>query len=180
MTDNRVPKSVSELFLPMKKLSRYLRALVACVLSGLMALQCFAGSLVNVSVLNGIAENDYLTVGFSIKSRARLLIRGVGPGLIPLGVAGALIDPRIEIFSGGVLIWTNDDWRIQNVTPGVVRLTPEDIERAQVSVGAFPLHDDDAATVITLEAGSYTVKVMERFGRKGNALVEVYELSESK
>ena len=41
------------------------------------------------------------------------MIRGVGPGLTPLGVGGGLADPQLTVYDAqGVTIGQNDNWGV--------------------------------------------------------------------
>lgn len=102
-----------------------------------------------------------------------LLVRAVGPtlGLDPFNVSGALADPKITIYSGQTAILQNDDWGAN----------PDAANTALVAaqVGAFPLPagSKDAAFVVTLPSGGYTVQATAADGTStGIALVEVYEV----
>jgi hypothetical protein len=102
------------------------------------------------------------------------LIRAVGPGLSAgFGVTGVLADPVISLFSGGAAILGNDDW---SGARGA-----EATGAAAGAVGAFPLAagSRDAAFVVTLRPGAYTVQVTGKSGTgtaeaTGIVLVEVY------
>jgi hypothetical protein len=128
--------------------------------------------LVNLSTLGyvGVGEN-VLTAGFVIDGNApkRLLIRAVGPGLEPFGVSDRLSNPQLSVtpLGGSEAIATNDDW------PDV----PE-TRAAFASAGAFilPSSSKDAAVVLTLQPGAYTVTVSGVGQTTGNALVEIYDL----
>ncbi len=129
--------------------------------------------LVNVSTLGFVGSGDkILTAGFAIAGNApkRLLIRAVGPGLAPFGVTGLLPNPQLGLvpLGGTEPLATNDDW------PDLVN-----VRAAFTSAGAFALTpgSKDAALVITLEPGAYTVIVSDVSGSaSGNALVEIYDL----
>ncbi len=132
-----------------------------------------ASQLVNLSTLGFVGSGDNaLTAGFAISGNApkRLLIRAIGPGLAPFGVANALPDPQLGLvpLGGSEPIATNDDW------PDLVN-----VRAAFSAAGAFtlPAGSKDAALVITLEPGAYTVVVSGVNGSAtGNALVEIYDL----
>jgi len=73
-------------------------------LSEIVSSNYFSGDLpqvANASSRAVVSPGNPLIVGFVITGNApkRLLVRGVGPGLSALGVAGALADPRLDIFS---------------------------------------------------------------------------------
>jgi Immunoglobulin I-set domain len=99
----------------------------------------------------------------------RLLIRAVGPTLRQFSVTGTLRDPRLVIYQGATPIAANDDWVLNESSTAIT-----DAARA---TGAFTLPVDlDAAVVVTLPAGAYTVQVSGVGGATGVALVEVYEV----
>jgi len=113
-----------------------------------------------------------LIAGFSIAGNApkTMLIRGVGPGLSAFGVTGVLADPQIAVFSGSTQVASNDNWETGNSTAA-------QISAASAQVGEFPLSpgSKDAALLITLQPGSYTVIVTGVGNTTGVALVEVYD-----
>jgi hypothetical protein len=123
--------------------------------------------LVNVSVLKEIGAG--FTVGFVVGGRTTrtVLIRAVGPGLIPLGVTGTVADPRLSFFSGPSKIDENDNWG------GTAILTTA---MAQVGAFALPASSKDATLLTTLQSGSYSVQVAGGTGASGLVLVEVYEV----
>lgn len=128
--------------------------------------------LVNASTLGFVGAGEQaLTPGFVIRGTAakRLLIRAVGPGLAPFGIADLLFDPLLEVIPAGqtVASASNDDW---GDTTG--------LKAAFTQAGAFMLPDrsKDAAIVVTLAPGAYTVVISGVAGATGTALVELYDL----
>jgi hypothetical protein len=124
--------------------------------------------LVNVSVLKQLGSG--LTAGFVVggTTPVRLLIRAVGPGLSAFGVGGTVADPQLTLFGGANPVGENNDWG------GTAELSA-----AFSQVGAFtlPSGSKDAALLITLPAGNYSVQVNGGTGTgTGTALVEVYEV----
>lgn len=125
--------------------------------------------LVNVSVLKHLGAG--LTAGFVVDGTGtkRVLIRAVGPtiGAPPFNVGGVVADPQLTLFSGQTSIRTNDNWG------GTAELAT-----AFTQVGAFALPADsrDAAILITLQPGAYTVQAGGVNGTSGVAIVEVYEV----
>ena len=98
-----------------------------------------------------------------------LLLRGAGPALVPLGVLGALRDPKLAFFRGTTLIATNDNW---NGDASIATLTAQ--------VGAFPFASStsaDAALTALPDPGSYTVQVTSTDAGSGTALAEIYDAS---
>lgn len=125
--------------------------------------------LTNVSVLKPIG--DVLTVGFTLggSSPKPVLIRAVGPTLVAFGIGGTLADPRLAVFNSvdPTPIAQNDDWGGAAAVAAAITQT-----------GAFGLQptSKDAALVVTLAPGGYTVQVTGAGGGMGAALVEIYEL----
>ena len=113
-----------------------------------------------------------LTVGFVVGGTVpkRVLVRGVGPALTVFGVNGALADPRLEVYREGSVIGRNDNWE-DGAAGG-------SIAAASTSVGAFALATGsrDAAIILNLFPGAYTVQVSGAGDQTGTALVEVYEV----
>ncbi len=103
----------------------------------------------------------------------RVLIRAAGPALRDLGVSGTLADPSLAILDSAgrqIANGANNDWE----TGGAANL------RAAFSqAGAFPFAagSRDAALVIDLMPGNYTIQVSGVGGATGTALVELYDLS---
>ena len=131
--------------------------------------------LVNVSTLNFAGTGDnVLIAGFIISGNLpkTLLIRGVGPALSGFGVSNTLADPVMEIHgkdSSGrdIVVATNDNWQDE----------PNAANAAAIP-GPFALDagSKDAALLITLPAGAYTVQVAGAGQTTGNALIEVYDI----
>lgn len=137
-----------------------------------------AARLINLSARSFAGTGDAtLIAGFVISGNVpkRLLIRGVGPRLATaFGVAGALTDPKLELFlsEGGsnALFAANDNWAEAGATP---------VRAAFSQAGAFDLPDAasrDAAIVVTAPAGAFTAQVSGVGGASGEALIEIYEL----
>lgn len=126
--------------------------------------------LTNISARSQVGTGENILIaGFNLAGSGtlRLLIRAVGPTLSTFGVVAPLADPRLEVFSStGAKVAEVDNWDAS-------------LSSTFSSVGAFalPAGSKDAATVITLNAGTgYTVQVSGVNGGIGEALVEVYAL----
>ncbi|MCX6956672.1 MAG: hypothetical protein NTV51_31475, partial [Verrucomicrobia bacterium] len=132
------------------------------------------GRLVNVSARTSVGTGENILIagftitGFPSSLRTTLLIRGVGPALRGYGVEGTLADPQIALFANSTLIQQNDDWG-QNGSQ---------ITTTSAQVGAFPLPvgSKDAAMVVTLGPGSYTVQLSGVASTTGVGLIEIYEV----
>ena len=128
--------------------------------------------LVNVSTRGFVGNGSQALVpGFVIDGDApkQLLIRAVGPGLAQFGVGGTLADPQLTVIPLGqtFAVASNDNW------DGSAASTA-----AFAAAGAFalPPASKDAALIITLVPGNYTVQVSGANGGTGIALVEAYDL----
>lgn len=125
--------------------------------------------LANVSARARLASGaDALIAGFVLEAESArmVLIRVVGPGLTPFGVTGAVADPQLTLFRGETRLATNDDWtRDSGATAGAF---------AQLGAFALPSGSKDAALLVNLPAGSYTVHAASADGTGGLALIEVY------
>ncbi|MBI5769025.1 MAG: hypothetical protein HZA93_14620 [Verrucomicrobia bacterium] len=101
----------------------------------------------------------------------RLLVRAAGPMLATgyFGVAGALVDPRLEVFQNGTGIAYNDDWE--------GNANPYQISAVARNSGAFFFGSGmkDSALLLPRAAGAYTAQVVEAPEAGGVALIEVYD-----
>ncbi len=132
------------------------------------------GRLINLSSRAVVGTGaDILIPGIVVSGAAprRLLIRAVGPALSDFGVSGALGDPTMTVYRDATVIAQNDNWSDQPDSGRIVT--------AMASVGAFGLKSGsrDAALLLDLVPGSYTVQVTGVGGSTGIALVEVYEVA---
>lgn len=126
------------------------------------------------------AGDDILIAGLVVQGQSSrtLLVRGVGPGLVPFGVPSTLLDPVIKIVAeNGTVLATNDNWSESTLTNGRV-VDADEVQTAAAASGAFPLavNSRDAALLITLVPGNYTVQVSGAAGGLGIALVEAYDV----
>ena len=130
--------------------------------------------LVNVSTSGFVGSGEQALVpGFFVGGTApkQLLIRAVGPGLTQFGVGGVLADPQLSLVPLGqdFAVAANDNWG------GATQL-----QSAFGQAGAFalPAGSKDAAILVRLPPGGYTVVVSGVGGTTGTALVEIYDLDQ--
>lgn len=128
----------------------------------------------NLSARGLVGAGDAVLIGGFVVGTGdgvRLLLRGVGPGLRGFGVSGVLANPRLELYRGAERIRVNDDWGERR----------EELVRASARVGAFALDDDstDAALLVTLSQGVYTVVLSGGEEGSGVALLELFELPDN-
>lgn len=132
-----------------------------------------SGRTVNLSTRARVRSGAGVLIGgFVVQGAAskRMLIRAVGPTLGAFGVAGTLSDPMLTVYSGSTPIASNDRWdAVENASA---------LTTATTRAGAFSLASgsEDAALLITLAPGAYTVEVKGKAGAEGVALLEIYEV----
>lgn len=101
----------------------------------------------------------------------KFLVRAVGPGLKQFSVDGALADPKLEVVnSAGQTIAVNDDWSISDNLVETKSVTQS------LNIFALDAGSKDAAAVVTLAPGNYTVVVHGVGDTTGVALVELYQV----
>ncbi len=116
------------------------------------------------------AGDATLIAGFVLEGNGpkTVLIRGLGPELAGRGVNGVLADPRITVYRGSNVVGSNDDWG-----------GSAELKEAFSAVGAEQLASGgskDAAMLVTLDPGAYTVHVTGAAGTTGVALVEIFDV----
>ncbi|MDB6095122.1 MAG: repeat containing protein [Verrucomicrobia bacterium] len=112
---------------------------------------------------------DVLIAGLGVLGSApmKIMLRVVGPGLGAYGVSGAVTDPQLEVYRDSDVVAQNSGWKDDAL-----------VRAAGQAVGAFPLANGskDAAIIVTLPPGNYTVLVRSQSGVAGIGLVEAYEI----
>nr|MBA3569989.1 hypothetical protein [Pyrinomonadaceae bacterium] len=140
---------------------------------GLVEVYDFDDSSVNAQLKNlstrGIVQTgDNVMIGGFITTGGngftQVVIRAVGPSLVPAGIANALANPTLELRDrNGMLVRSNDNWK--------------ESQQAEIqAAGLAPSNDLESAIYAKLPAGGYTAIVAGKSGTTGVALVEVYNL----
>lgn len=130
------------------------------------------GHTANLSSRVELAPKAVHVVGFVVSGRSpkSYLFRAVGPTLKVFGIENPAPRPRIRCFDSA----GNE---VSFPHPAVVI----DVNALFVSVGAFPVSDEEVNTVSydygPLKPGAYTLQVSDDSG--GTALVELYEMTDS-
>jgi cyclophilin family peptidyl-prolyl cis-trans isomerase len=136
------------------------------------------GRIVNLSArTNSGSGTQVLNVGFVVAGEGAsgtipVLVRGIGPGLVPMGVPAnvVLTDPTISLIrqsNGAATIGANDDWG------GTTALV-----NAAAAVGASPLsnpNSKDSALLATLDGNVYSVVASGVGSTTGQVLAEIYD-----
>lgn len=130
--------------------------------------------LVNISTRGFVGTGGSIMIPGVVVSQTgrRLLIRGIGPGIDAFVNSPVLPDPVVQVVdNAGNVIFENDDWGSVATSPAVAA--------AFTATSAFGIADGsgDAALVIDLPPGLFTVLVTGKDGATGVALVEVYEMA---
>lgn len=129
------------------------------------------GKMVNIATRGSVGTGSGIMIaGFVLQEGPRrVLIRGVGPTLGGFGVSGTLADPEVTLLLGTTVVATNDNWG-DATNAASIRATA-------AATGAFALGEGsaDAAILVDLDPGAYTVQVNGKGGTTGVAIVEVYE-----
>ena len=95
----------------------------------------------------------------------RVLVRAIGPSLVPFGIPNALMDPILELRnSSGTLLDSNDDW---GSSPNQAEI---------LASGNAPTNPKESAVIQILSAAPYTAIVRGVGGTAGVGSVEVYQL----
>jgi kumamolisin len=142
-------------------------------------------------VLQNISSRSYVGTGsqaaipgfvVSGSEPAKLLIRGIGPGLNQFGLTGTLAQPSLSVYDHtSALIVSDAGWgRPLTIGSSTVAATYRAATASDMqSAGAFGLTagSADSAVVVTLPPGSYTAVVSGVGGTTGTALAEVYEIN---
>ncbi len=118
--------------------------------------------LSNLSVRTAMDAGQTLIVGTVVSGGTRnILVRAAGPALGAF-LAGAMTDPRLELYNGTTQTFSNDNW-------------PSNLTDTFSSVGAFgfPANSLDAAFVQNIEGGR---SIWARGTGAGVVLVEAYDL----
>ena len=109
-----------------------------------------------------------LVVGGGLKKT--VLLRAAGPALAQFSLPGLLANPKLTLLKGNSVMATATAWGSA--------ANAADIRDAAKSVSAFAFAEGsaDAAMVVQLDPGAYTLLVTGADGGTGVALVEVYEV----
>jgi Right handed beta helix region len=136
-------------------------------------------------ILNNISSRlqvgtggNVLFAGFTIQGTGskKVFILAAGPSLTSVGVAGALVNPQLELHdSSGNTIATNDNWQTTQIGGVITADQSADIQ----SSGFAPADPAESAIIATLPPGAYTAIVEGVGGGTGVGIVELYDLSQN-
>ena len=135
-----------------------------------------ASRLLNLSTRALLTPTAPVIAGFAARGLVpkRVLLRAIGPGLESFGVTSLLQDPKLTVKDAtGATVAYNDNW-----SAGSVSEVTAANAAAGAAAGAFPLANGsrDAALVLTVVPGNYTMLAESVGPGTGIVLIEVYEL----
>ena len=115
------------------------------------------------------AGDNVLIAGFIVEgdTNKKLMIRGIGPSLGAFGIADALQDPTLQLFSGNTQVGANDNW-------------PDNANAVEIiATGLQPSNIKESAVLVTVAPGTYTAVLRGANNGTGVGLIEVYDLDAS-
>jgi len=135
--------------------------------------------LINISTRAQVGTGASILISGMVVGSApgtrHVLIRAAGPALAPapFNVAGTLADPTLTLLSGNTVLATNDNWSSGDATATAA------LTAAMAQAGAFPftMGSKDAALLVDLPSGPYTIQVSGVNNTSGVALLECYDLT---
>jgi hypothetical protein len=140
---------------------------------------CGQGIAGNVSTRLMVGGGDNALIeGFIVDGPAgstkKIIVRAIGPSLLPFGINDAVANPILEIHdSNGATIATNNDWKSTQIG-GLVTSD----QFAQINGSGFAPSDDlESAIIVDLVPGGYTAVVRGVNGTTGTGVVDAYDLS---
>jgi hypothetical protein len=139
------------------------------------------GLVGNVSTRLPVGTGDNVLIeGFIVQGPAgstkKIIVRAIGPSLIPFGIADALADPTLEIHdASNATVATNDNWKTTQVGGLITSDQAPEIAASQLA----PSNDLESAIIANLAPGSYTAIVRGLENTVGTGVVDAYDLSAS-
>ena len=124
-------------------------------------------TLANISTRGFVQTGDNVMIGGFIYlgdiRATNVVVRGIGPSLVPFGISNALADPVLEVFNGnGTSIKLNDDWQ-QSPEAGAIQ-----------AAGLAPGNPAESALLLTgLPRGQYTA-VLSGKNKTGVGVIEAF------
>src|SRR4029453_4954503 len=104
----------------------------------------------------------------------RVIIRAIGPELIPFGIPDPLADPTLEVHDGtGALIASNDNWGT-TIIGGII--TTDQVAAIRAS-GYAPTNVMESAMIVSLPPWNHNRIVRGINSTMGVGLVDLYDLS---
>jgi len=173
------PSNMKRLLLPLLLFLCLAGDTITRAISATTSTAPIASQLTNISTRAFVQTGDNVIIGgFIVQGPVlkRVIVRAIGPELIPYGVPNVLPDPTLELHdAAGALIASNDNWQ-HTIIGGII--TADQVAEIQNS-GHAPTVATESAIIANLPPGNYTAIVRGVNNTMGVALVEAYDLSVS-
>ncbi len=124
--------------------------------------------LYNLAARATIAGTGLTTSGFVVAGPGNksVLIRAAGPTLAAFGITDAVAKPRLRLINAaGAVVLENAGWSNNAEVAATA---------ARLGAFAYPAGSVDAAVLVSLAPGNYTVQVGDDHARGGSVLTEIY------
>ena len=117
--------------------------------------------------LTGSGERTLIT-GLIIKGGEprNIVVRALGPSLSASGIQQAAGDPKVVVRREGEPVASNSDWKQDSRAD----------ELAQKYPSLLPSNEKEAALLLTLLPGAYTLQGVNEDGTEGIVLLEAYDV----
>ena len=131
--------------------------------------QAIPAKLANISTRAFVSTGDNIVIaGFVLGNSSgddRVVLRGMGPSLVAVGVSDVLANPTLELRdSNGALLVANNDW--QDDPAQAAELT---------AAGLAPTNQFESGIAANLRPGLYTALLAGLNNGAGIGVVEVYD-----
>jgi hypothetical protein len=104
----------------------------------------------------------------------KILVRAIGPSLVPFGITDAVTNPTLDIFdASNAKVASNDNWKTTQVG-GII--TGDQFAEINAT-GLAPTNDAESAIIANLSPGSYTAVVRGANNGVGTGVVDAFDLS---
>ncbi|MEY2521399.1 MAG: hypothetical protein QOF24_3158 [Verrucomicrobiota bacterium] len=120
--------------------------------------------------ITGAGEKTLIT-GFIVNGGQprNVVVRALGPSLSASGLQQVAANPKIDVYRGSTRIATNADWKTDTRASSLAQNYPS----------LAPSNDKEAALLLTLLPGAYTLQGINEPGTEGIMLLEVYDVDSS-
>ena len=120
--------------------------------------------------LTGAGEKTLIS-GFIVTGGEprNVVVRALGPSLSSSGIKQFVTNPRVDLYQGSKVIGGNKDWK-------------KDLradELAQKYPSLAPSNDNEAAMLLTLLPGTYSLEGISEDGTEGVMILEAYDVDSS-
>jgi hypothetical protein len=128
-----------------------------------------ASKLGNISTRAFVSTgNDIVIAGFILGNNSgadRVVVRGIGPSLAPLGIPNPLANPTLELRdNNGMVLTANNDWQDDSTQAAEL-----------VNAGLAPTNNLESGIAATLPPGLYTALLAGLSNGTGIGVIEVYD-----